>query len=152
MSQQLVRAKALIKLTGIPFRLPERLELPERLAAVLDAVYAAFAAGWTDPAGIDPQRRNLAREAIWLGRLAVSLLPDEPEALGLPAPILYAEFRRFARRGVNGDHVPLEEQAVQAWDLDLTQQVEDFLLLLRVGGPAKRIGRQLCICMTFWLS
>ena len=69
MGQRLVRAKTRIKLAAIPFRLPERADLPERLGAVLDAIYAAFAAGWTDPGGTDVRRRDLAGEAIWLGRL-----------------------------------------------------------------------------------
>ena len=72
--------------------------MPERLDAVLDAIYAVFAEGWSDPAGIEARRRNLAEEGIWLGRLVVSLMPDEPEALGLLALMLFAEARRGARR------------------------------------------------------
>src|SRR4029079_8709464 len=94
MSQRLVRAKSKIKEAGIPFRVPERTELRERLGAVLEAIYAAFAEGWTDPGGTDTRRRDLADEAIWLGRLVVALLPDEPEALGLLALMLHAEARR----------------------------------------------------------
>ena len=135
MSQRLVRAKTRIKLAGIPFRLPERADLPERLAAVLDAVYAAFAAGWTDPGCTDPRRRDLAGEAIWLGRLVVSLVPEEPEALGLLALILYAEARRSARRTADGEYVPLDEQDVASWDTPLIQEAE--VLLLR----ASRMGR-----------
>ena len=63
----LVRAKTKIRQTGIPFRLPERADLPERLDAVLEAIYAAFAEGWSDPAGTEARRRDLADEAIWLG-------------------------------------------------------------------------------------
>src|SRR6185436_17430106 len=66
MSQRLVRAKSKIKEAGIPFRVPERTELRERLGAVLEAIYAAFAEGWTDPGGTDTRRRDLADEAIWL--------------------------------------------------------------------------------------
>ena len=98
MGQRLVRAKSKIRQAGIPFRLPERADLRERLAAVLDAIYAAFSEGWSDPAGTEIRRRNLAEEAIWLGRLVASLLPEEPEALGLLALMLHAEARRGARR------------------------------------------------------
>jgi RNA polymerase sigma-70 factor (ECF subfamily) len=95
---------------------------------VLDAIYAAFGAGWTDPNGTDVRRRDLAGEAIWLGRLLVSLLPEEPEALGLLALMLYAESRRGARRTKNGEYVPLDEQNVSAWDATLIQQAEALLL------------------------
>jgi RNA polymerase sigma-70 factor (ECF subfamily) len=128
MGQRLVRAKARIKLAAIPFRLPERADLPERLGAVLDAIYAAFAAGWTDPGGTDIRRRDLAGEAIWLGRLLVSLLPEEPEALGLLALMLYAESRRGVRRGADGEYVPLDEQDVSGWDAELIRQAEALLM------------------------
>ena len=74
MGQRLVRAKNKIKQAGIPFRVPDRDELGPRLDAVLDAIYATYAEGWSDPAGTDARRRNLAEEAIWLGRLVASLL------------------------------------------------------------------------------
>jgi RNA polymerase sigma-70 factor (ECF subfamily) len=134
MGQRLVRAKTRIKLAAIPFRLPEGADLPERLGAVLDAIYAAFGAGWTDPNGTDVRRRDLAGEAIWLGRLLVSLLPEEPEALGLLALMLYAEARRAARRSADGEYVPLDEQDVSAWDSGLIRQAE--VLLVR----ASRMG------------
>ncbi len=83
MGQRLVRAKTKIRRAGIPFRVPDRDELAERLDAVLEAIYATFAEGWTDPGGTEARRRDLAGEGIWLGRLVVSLMPEEPEALGL---------------------------------------------------------------------
>jgi RNA polymerase sigma-70 factor (ECF subfamily) len=138
MGQRLVRAKARIKLAAIPFRLPEHADLPERLGAVLDAIYAAFTAGWTDPGGTDFRRRDLAREAIWLCRLVVSLLPEQPEALGLLALMLYAESRRAARRTAAGDYVPLDEQDVAAWDATLIQQAE---ALLRRASGMGAVGR-----------
>ena len=110
MSQRLVRAKNKMKIAGIPFRVPERSELGERLEAVLSAIYAAFSEGWSDPAGIEARRRNLAEEGIWLGRLVASLMPKEPEALGLLALMLHAEARRGARRSASGDYIPLAEQ------------------------------------------
>src|SRR5439155_11717788 len=87
--QRLVRAKAKIRQAGIPFRVPERAEMAERVEAVLEAIYAAYAEGWSDPAGTEARFRNLAGEAIWLGRLVASLLPEEPEALGLLALMLF---------------------------------------------------------------
>src|SRR6185369_15239079 len=105
MGQRLVRAKTKIRAAGIPFRLPERTDLAPRLEAVLDAIYAAFAEGWSDPAGEDVRRRNLTEEAIWLGRLAASLLPDEPEALGLVSLMLHTHARRGARRDDAGRYV-----------------------------------------------
>jgi RNA polymerase sigma-70 factor (ECF subfamily) len=138
MGQRLVRAKARIKLAGIPFRLPERADLPERLEAVLDAIYAAFSSGWTEPGGTESSPRDLAQEALWLGRLVVSLLPDEPEAAGLLALMLYAEGRRSARRTQGGDYVPLDEQAVTDWDYGMIEQAEALLLRASAMGRAGR--------------
>jgi RNA polymerase sigma-70 factor (ECF subfamily) len=134
MGQRLTRAKAKIKQAGIPFDVPERTELSERLDAVLAAIYAAFAEGWTDPAGTEARRRNLSSEALWLGRLVVTLLPDEPEALGLLALMLFAEARRPARRDADGDYVPLAAQDTALWNAALMNEAE--MLLLR----ASRMG------------
>jgi len=138
MGQRLARAKARIKLAAIAFHLPDRSDLSERLQAVLDAIYAAFSAGWADPGRTEFRRRDLAQEAIWLCRLVVSLLPDEPEALGLLALMLYAESRRAARRTPNGDYVPLDEQNAEAWDARLIEQAE--ALLLRASA-IRAVGR-----------
>jgi RNA polymerase sigma-70 factor (ECF subfamily) len=127
MGQRLVRAKTKIRLAGIPFRVPERAELGERLEAVLSAIYAAFSEGWSDPAGLEARRRNLAEEGIWLGRLVVSLMPDEPEALGLLALMLHAEARRGARRSAEGNYVPLAEQDFAAWDQRMIEEAEALL-------------------------
>jgi RNA polymerase sigma-70 factor (ECF subfamily) len=128
MGQRLVRAKTRIRETGIPFHIPDRPELPERLDAVLAAIYAAFAEGWTDPAGTETRRRELAGEAIWLGRLVGSLMPEEPEALGLISLMLFAEARRAARRDPDGGYVPLAEQDVAKWNQDLIGEAEELLL------------------------
>jgi len=138
MGQRLVRAKSKIREAGIPFRLPERADLGERLAAVLEAIYAAFAEGWSDPAGTEIRRRNLAEEGIWLGRLVASLLPDAPEALGLLALMLYAEARRGARRDARGDYVPLAEQDPARWDAPLIDEAE---ALLQSAGGMGAVGR-----------
>lgn len=127
MSQRLVRAKSRIREIGIPFRVPERAELGERLDTVLEAIYATFAEGWTDPAGTETRARNLATEGIWLGRLVASLMPDEPEALGLLALMLFAEARRAARRNDDGDYVPLADQDCLVWDHTLIDEAEALL-------------------------
>jgi RNA polymerase sigma-70 factor (ECF subfamily) len=138
MGQRLVRAKTKIRQAGIPFRVPERDDLRERLAAVLAAIYACFAEGWSDPDGTEARRRNLSEEGIWLGRLVASLLPDEPEALGLLALMLHAEARRAARRNAAGDYVPLAEQDPAAWDGSLIDEAEDLLLRAsRVGATGR---------------
>ena len=127
MGQRLVRAKTKIKQAGVPLRVPEREELAERLDAVLAAIYAAFAEGWQDPAGTEPARRELAEEALYLGRLVTEVLPDEPEALGLLALMLYADARRRARRTRDGDYVPLAEQDAELWDDALIDEAEALL-------------------------
>jgi RNA polymerase sigma-70 factor, ECF subfamily len=128
MSQRLVRAKHKIREAGIAFQVPERADLALRLDAVLAAIYAAFAEGWSDPAGTETRRRNLSNEGIWLGRLVASLLPEEPEALGLLALMLHAEARRGARRNGRGDYVPLAEQDPATWDIELIEEAEALLL------------------------
>src|SRR5258708_10366686 len=116
MGKRLVRAKDKIRQAGIPFNVPEREELPSRLETVLDAIYAAFTEGWTDPGGTDVVRRDLTEEALFLSRLLAELLPEEPEALGLLALMLHAEARRGARRNPHGEYVPLGEQDPALWD------------------------------------
>ena len=138
MGQRLVRAKAKIRQAGIPFRVPERAELGERLEAVLDAIYAAYAEGWADPAGTDSRRRNLAGEAIWLGRIVASLLPEEPEALGLLSLMLHTEARRTARRDSQGEYVPLAEQDCAGWDGALIDEAEALLLRAAAMGKSGR--------------
>jgi RNA polymerase sigma-70 factor (ECF subfamily) len=138
MGQRLVRAKQKIRHARIPFRLPDHADLHDRLGAVLDAIYAVFAEGWSDPAGTETRRRNLSEEGIWLGRLVASLLADEPEALGLLALMLYADARRGARRDADGDYIPLAEQDVTLWNAPLIDEAE---ALLRRAGQAGMIGR-----------
>jgi len=138
MGQRLVRAKSKIKQAGVPFRIPEKEELPERLDAVLAAIYAAFAEGWIDAAGTDVVRRDLAEEAIFLGRVVTELLPEEPEALGLLALMLHAEARRLARRNAKGEYVPLAEQDPEQWNGAMIAQAEGLLLRASEMGS---IGR-----------
>jgi len=136
MGQRLVRAKRKIRDAGIPFEIPEPEEMPERLEAVLDAIYAAFAEGWSDPA--TDTRRDLAEDAIWLGRLVVSCLPAEPEALGLLSVMLHAHARRDARRDADGEYVPLDAQDTARWDAEMLVEAED---LLRRASALPRTGR-----------
>ena len=138
MSQRLVRAKTKIRQAGMAFRVPESSELPERLGTVLDAIYAAYAEGWADPAGTEARRRNLAEEALWLGRLVASLLPREPEALGLLALMLHAQARRAARRDSAGAYVPLAEQDTALWDAAMIDEAE---ALLHGASAMGAIGR-----------
>ncbi len=132
MAQRLVRAKVKIHDAGIPFSIPDPGNLRDRLEAVLDAIYTAFSEGWSDPAGTEIRRRDLAEEGIWLGRLVGSLLPDEPEGLGLLALMLYAEARRPARRNAHGEYVPLAEQDPSLWNSELIEEAE--ALLQRASG------------------
>jgi len=138
MGQRLVRAKRKIRDAGIPFTVPEPAELPARLAAVLDAVYAVFTQGWADPVGVDPKSRGLTEEAIWLARLLAAVLPDEPETAGLAALMLHAEGRRGARRSPSGDFVPLSEQDTRAWNTVLIDEAE---ALIRKAATYRRPGR-----------
>ncbi|HEY0712155.1 MAG TPA: DUF6596 domain-containing protein, partial [Polyangia bacterium] len=127
MGQRLSRAKHKIRVAGIPIRVPDAALLPERTAAVLDAIYAAFSEAWRDPAGVDVVGRDLADEAIYLGRLLVERLPADPEALGLLALMLHAEARRNARRTPEGEFVPLAEQAPDLWNAPLIAEAEALL-------------------------
>lgn len=136
MGQRLVRAKTRIKDAGIPFSIPDKEELPERLDAVLDAIYTAYSKGWAEIG--DAASAELTDEAIWLGRLVVSLLPDEPEAKGVLALMLYTEARRAARRSSDGAYVPLEEQDITLWDDSQIGLAEALLRAANAGGPSGR--------------
>ena len=138
MSKRLVRAKVKIRQTAIPFRVPERTELPARLDSILNAIYAAFSEGWSDPGGVDAARRDLTQEAIFLARLVAGLLPKEAEALGLLALLLYADARRCARRSADGEFVPLAEQDTVQWD---ARQIDEAEGLLRRACALGSIGR-----------
>ncbi|WP_339366889.1 RNA polymerase sigma factor [Calothrix sp. 336/3] len=123
MSQRLVRAKAKIRDAGIAFAVPEAEELPTRLAAVLEAIYAAYTNAWEMIDGGDPRHQGLAEEAIWLVRLCIQLMPQEPEARGLLALMLYCEARRDARR-VHGAYIPLLQQDTQLWSQPMINEAE----------------------------
>jgi len=127
MGQRLVRAKTKIRDGGIHFEVPERHQLPQRLDAVLEAIYAAFGIGWDDMAGADQRGRGLAEEAIWLARVLLQLIPGEAEVHGLLALMLHCEARRAARRDPDGRYVPLSEQNPKLWSLPLIEEAERHL-------------------------
>jgi len=135
MGQRLVRAKTRLRESGAAFEIPEREALPERLAAVLDAVYAAYTKGWNE---LNDGADSLSEEAIWLGRLLVSLLPDAPEARGMLALMLYTASRGPARRDAGGAYVPLDAQDTTLWDTELIGLAERLLQDASAGGPSGR--------------
>jgi RNA polymerase sigma-70 factor (ECF subfamily) len=138
MGQRLFRAKTKIRSGGIPFEIPQERDLPERLDAVLEAIYAAFGIGWDDMAGTDQRGRDLAEEALWLARVLLKLMIGEAEVQGLLALMLYCEARRGARRDASGRYVPLSEQDPKHWSLPLIEEAERHLAESFKRG---RVGR-----------
>jgi predicted RNA polymerase sigma factor len=127
MGQRLFRAKTKIRSGGIQFEIPLERYLPERVEAVLEAIYAAFGIGWDDMAGADQRGRDLAEEAIWLARVLLQLMPAEAEVQGLLALMLHCEARRPGRRGPDGRYVPLSAQDPKQWSLPLIEEAERHL-------------------------
>ena len=127
MGQRLSRAKAKIRVAGLRFELPGASDLPGRLNAVLEAIYAAYSSGWDDVGGADQRRKGLAKEAIDLGALLLQLMPGEPEVHGLLALMLHCEARRDARRSQTGAYIPLSEQDVARWSAAMIEQAERWL-------------------------
>jgi RNA polymerase sigma-70 factor (ECF subfamily) len=117
-AQRIVRGKAKIREARIPYVVPTRADLPDRLDAVLSTLYLIFNEGYAATSGASLTRPDLSREAIRLGRLLVALLPD-PEAIGLLALMLLQESRRAARATATGDLVLLEDQDRASWDREL---------------------------------
>jgi len=138
MGQRLSRAKTKIREARIPFVVPDLEEWPERLGDVLAAIYAAYGTGWDDVGGCSA---DLTEEAVFLGRLVVSLLPDEPEALGLLSLMLFCESRRNARRDEQSRFVPLIEQNVARWSRD---QIIEADSLLMTAARKRCFGRFQC--------
>ena len=137
-AQKLVRAKRKIATAGIPYEVPSANELPERLATVLAVVYFVFNEGYAATDDANLLRPDLCIEAIRLGRLIADLLPEEPEALGLLALLLFHDSRHPARTDASGALVPLETQDRNAWNrayIDEGLAVLDRAVAMRAAGP-----------------
>lgn len=136
-AQRIVRAKGKIREAKIPYQVPSRDELPERLDSVLRVIYLVFNEGYSASMGADLTREELTREAIRLGRLLMELLP-EPEVMGLLALMLLHESRRSARTSANGELVLLNEQDRSLWDTALIAEgcaLAEQALCTRRFGP-----------------
>ncbi|HVZ30236.1 MAG TPA: DUF6596 domain-containing protein [Asticcacaulis sp.] len=116
MAQRLTRAKTKIRDARLSFDVPEAKEWPERLPALLAAIYAAYGLGWGDYAGGEDATRGLADEALELGRMLLDLMPVTPELNGLVALILYCEARKKARFTADGAFIALSHQDPRLWD------------------------------------
>jgi RNA polymerase sigma-70 factor, ECF subfamily len=136
LAQRIVRAKARIRDEQIPYRVPPREELSERLDGVLRVVYLVFNEGYSASAGDSLTRPDLSGEAIRLGRLLVALLP-EPEAIGLLALMLLQDSRREARTTSDGDLIPLEEQDRALWN---RRRIAEGISLVRRALSQDRFG------------
>ena len=136
MYQRLVRAKRKIKAAGIPYRIPEADELPDRLDGVLHVIHLVYTEGHVATSGEDLVRVDLCHEAIRLCRLLVALLPDEAEAGGLLAHLLLTDARRTARTDAEGVPVALEDQDRGRWDQELIAEGTAILeRALALGSP-----------------
>jgi RNA polymerase sigma-70 factor, ECF subfamily len=122
MAQRIVRAKGKIRNAGIPYRVPDEWELPDRVRGVLAVLYLIFNEGYSPTAGDRLVRDELCQDAIRLTRLLVDLMPDEPEAVGLLALMLLIQARRDARTTPDGDLVSLAEQDRGRWDRTLLDE------------------------------
>jgi predicted RNA polymerase sigma factor len=136
--QRLVRAKNKIRQTKIAFEIPEPEQIPERLEAVLNAIYAAYGNSWEDATAADQRVADLGHEAIWLARVLREQIPSDPEVRGLLALMLHCEARRPARRSADGRFVPLSEQDSHDWRLPMIEEAEGELA---AAAEIRRPGR-----------
>jgi RNA polymerase sigma-70 factor, ECF subfamily len=136
LAQRIVRAKAKIKAARIPYQVPSRADLPERLATVLHVIYLVFNEGYSASSGESLTRQDLSAEAIRLGRLLVELLP-EPEAVGLLALMLLHESRRLARTSGAGELVLLDDQDRSLWN---REQIAEGVMLVERALRSRGFG------------
>jgi len=137
LAQRLVRAKRKIRDAGIPYRVPDDHALPERLDGVLRVLYLVFNEGYGASSGDRLVRRELSAEAIRLGRVLTSLMPDEPEVLGLLALMMLHDARRETRTGPAGELVLLEDQDRGRWD---RTRIDEGQALLERAMRMRRVG------------
>ena len=137
LAQRIVRAKDKIRAAGIPYKVPEIGDLPERLDTVLHVIYLVFNEGYAASSGASLTRHDLSNEAIRLARLVVQLLP-EPEAIGLLALMLLHDARRDARSDADGEIVLLDEQDRTRWN---QAQILEGQLLVEQALASRRFGR-----------
>ncbi len=136
LAQRIVRAKAKIRDARIPYQVPERAELADRLDTVLQVIYLVFNEGYSASSGESLTRHDISSEAIRLGRLLVELLP-EPEAVGLLALMLLQESRRAARSSPSGELVLLDQQDRSLWN---REQIAEGLALVERALSSRRFG------------
>lgn len=137
MAQRLVRAKRKIRDAGIPFIVPNKSDIPERLEAVLEAIYGVYALGWDSEAERDLVD-DFTLEAVYLARELTALLPNEAEVFGLAALMVLSLSRTKARRTAAGEFVPLDAQDTSLWNRELITEGES---LLRHAHSLGTIGR-----------
>ncbi|MEP6729157.1 MAG: DUF6596 domain-containing protein [bacterium] len=136
--QRLVRAKTKIRQAQIAFEIPDARQIPARLEAVLNAIYAAYGNSWEDATGANQRIAELGQEAIWLARVLREQLPNDPEVRGLLALMLHCEARRPARRSADGRFVPLSEQDPHDWRMSMIAEAEGELT---ASANMRRLGR-----------
>ncbi|MDR0488683.1 MAG: hypothetical protein LBG99_04665 [Propionibacteriaceae bacterium] len=143
-AQRLVRAKRRIKETQIPFKIPDRREMPERLDAVLEAIYGAYSAGYPLPAGLEVHE-SLAGEALYLACTVAELLSGEAEAQGLAALICLSMARQVSSRDPKGAYIPLADQDTSTWDRTLIFRGEGYLAKAASLGSVGRFQLEAAI-------
>jgi predicted RNA polymerase sigma factor len=141
MATRLVRAKKRIKAAGIPFRIPDLANLPARMASVLEAVYGAYVIDWAT----GPQARQLPSEALHLAEVLTTLVPGDPEALGLAALIELSAARAPARVDADGHFVPLAGQDPALWNQELISRAHEHLRAAHARGQLGRFQLEAAI-------